>query len=280
MSNKPYISPLWIVTLLSLIAGGYLSWQWYIKQGSEITISFTDASGLVPDQSGVYYNGAKIGKITDISLTKENEILVTARMQQMAEPLLKDGAKFWISRPELDLQGIRNLSAIASGAKVEIKAGSGSPKQHFIGRNNAPLESNLASGLRIVLEAEKLGSVSIGSPVTFRDMKTGEVTNINLSENADSLLITARIYHKYANLIQDNTAFWNAGGLHTDIHALGTSYINIPSLASLFTGKISFANESKSNPAKDGQIFTLLATEPGNHKNWKPELPWQQENSK
>jgi len=277
MRNPVYISPLWIITILAFAAGGYLSWQWLVKQGPEITISFEDASGLVPGQSSIYFRGAKIGKVTDISLDNTSMALVTARMQNVAEPLLKEGAEFWISRPQLDFQGIRNLSTIATGSTIQIKAGSGKLARHFSGSDQMPLDDELADGLHIVLKADRLGSIVVGSPVTFRDLKTGEVTHLEISENANSVQITARIYRKYARLIQEHTLFWDDGGLHMNVHVFGDSNINIPALKDLVGGKIAFTNQQNGKPAKNGQVFQLLSEVPEQQNKKDLSMPWKQD---
>src|SRR5690349_1352682 len=95
---------IWIMCFTAITIGVSLTYKWYRQLGEDITITFTDVSGLVPNQSKIMYLGVDIGTINDIEIDlKTGKPTVTARISKQAMPLLGPKSKFWIVRPELGL---------------------------------------------------------------------------------------------------------------------------------------------------------------------------------
>ena len=131
------------------------------------------------------------------------------------------------------------------------------------------------NSIEFTLQAEKRGSVAVGTPVLFRDMEVGEVTDVRLGEFADRVVSTIRIQPQYAYLIRTNTVFWNTSGVDVSIGLAGAS-IKAGTLDSLVRGGISFATPEQPNlspAAKKGQSFYLYPAAEDNWLKWRTAIP-------
>src|SRR5690242_7632728 len=91
------LSLIWLIPLISALIGAWLVWDTYSKRGPVITITFDGAEGLQAGQSHVKHKDVDMGLVRSIALTKDlRSVLVTIEMTREAEPLLTEGAKFWV----------------------------------------------------------------------------------------------------------------------------------------------------------------------------------------
>ena len=63
------------------------------------------------------------------------------------------------------------------------------------------------------MKSNRLGSISVGSPVFFRDLNVGEVLGWDIADMADSVTIHAFVRAPYDRYVTDDTRFWNASGV-------------------------------------------------------------------
>ena len=68
----------------------------------------------------------------------------------------------------------------------------------------------------ISLEAESLQSLSVGSPVLFKQIEVGEITGFNLDTNKQLVQLDVFIAGKYANLVRDTSRFYNVSGVSVE----------------------------------------------------------------
>ena len=75
------ISPIWTLPLIALCICGWLVYSAYKNAGVEITITFADASGIVPEKTQIMARGIPIGivmELADISgRTTQNRVSST-----------------------------------------------------------------------------------------------------------------------------------------------------------------------------------------------------------
>ena len=62
-------------------------------------------------------------------------------------------------------------------------------------------------GRSFVLQADKLGALSAGAPVFFREVKVGFVEAHRLMPDADGVLVRIRVRTPYDQLIRPDTRF-------------------------------------------------------------------------
>src|SRR5690606_15466479 len=92
---------------------------------------------------------------------------------------------------------------------------------HFVGLDRPPPVPDAGEGRAFVLQAERLGSMSPGAPVLYREVKVGVIESSALDQEGASVLVRVRLQPPYADLVRTSTRFWNAGGVSFKMNLLG-----------------------------------------------------------
>ena len=179
-----------------------------------------------------------------------------------AVDLLTDQAMFWVVRPRLFAGNISGLETLLSGAYIGMRPGAGTGKaQHdFVGRENPPVLDTTIPGRTFLLKANRLGSISIGSPIFYRDLSVGEVLGWDIAKMAASVTIHAFVRAPFDSYVNDQTRFWNASGLSVKLGGTGVE-VQLESLRALLLGGIAFDGPGESDlPTSDpNHEFPLFA---------------------
>lgn len=258
---------IWTICFTAITVGVSLSYKWYRHMGTDISIHFHDVSGLVPNQSKVMYLGVQIGSVNKIDLDENGIPFVEVRISRSAVPLLGSESKFWIVRPEFNLGGISNLSAISTGDYISVHPVPGKPAFEFWGIEDSPVENEFDAGLRVILKGMSASGIDIGSGVMYHDLQIGEVGEMGLAKDNRNVELTVFIDRKYAHIVRKGSYFGNISGFHADIHIFGGSKITLNSIRTLVKGGIKIESPNLNSPqARDGDIFRLLSRDELNAK--------------
>lgn len=254
---------IWILCFTAIVAGAVLTYNWYRNLGPEISISFLDASGVVPHQTPISYRGVYVGWVQHVRLNqKTGRAEVIARMHRDVADLLAEGTEFWVVKPEFSLEHSSNLGTIASGDYIGMRPQKGKVLYSFTGLDNPPVRSELAEGLQVLLHGPDGGGVNIGSPILYKGLQIGEVGELGVTKNKREVLVTAYIYKKYADLVRTSSFFGNVSGFHASIHILGSSQVGMDSLKTLLSGGIVMETNNLEAPqAKSGAEYELIPPE-------------------
>ena len=264
----------WVVPLIAIAIAAWLTWQHYEQRGPELSLQFTDASGLRPGQTPLLYRGVQVGEVTRVGLADDRRnVLVHVRLRSDAAALATEGAQFWIVRPQVGWGSVTGLNTVLTGPEIHMAPGKGdaAPKLQFVGRETAPID--LQEGLRIVLRAERPKSVRVNTPVYYRGVEVGAVQKIDLAPNSASADVHVLIFRRYAGLVRDGTAFWNSGGASFVANLRDGVRFEMDSFRSVVTGGIEFATPSeKMARAKQGQVFFLYEEPRKEWLAWTPKI--------
>jgi paraquat-inducible protein B len=238
-----------------------------------VTIYFQNGDGLQEQNSSVKYRGVKIGEVKTLKLTKDHQqVEITAQLNPSAANVARQGSIFWIVRPELKLGSISGLRTIVSGNYITVQPGNGGRTNTFIGAENEPIQPIPA--LDVILLAPRLNSVQKQSPVFYRGIQVGEVIGFQLGDNADNVVIHARIREEYAPLVRANSKFWNAGGINFHLGLFSGAQISAESAQTLISGGLEFATPPDfGNAATNGAVFDLNDKEDPAWEKWSPVIP-------
>jgi paraquat-inducible protein B len=241
--------------------------------GPTITIYFQKADGLQADNSEIKYRGVDIGKVGTLKLTQDHlRVAVQAHLNAAAANVARQGAIFWIVRPQVKLGSISGLQTIVAGNYITVEPGSGARTNRFTGVENEPVKPIPA--LDIVLLAPKLGSLQEHSPIFYREVPVGEVLSCELGNDPRHVVIHARIREEYAPLVRMNSKFWNAGGINVHFGIFSGAQISAESAQTLISGGIAFATPPDlQNAATQGTFFELNEKEDDSWKDWNPFIP-------
>jgi len=255
------LSPVWIVPLVAVGIAIWLAVQARLEKGVEIRIEFTNASDIVPGQTQIKLKDVKVGMVNKVRLSSDlKTVQVSAAIDREVASHLSKNSRFWVVTPRITASGVSNLGTLINGVYIVMDPGEkGDFRSEFIGLDEPPSFHSDEPGTQYVLQAENLGSLDIGSPVYFRQIRVGEVTGYKLAENQKFVDINIFIRAPHDKMVQSRSRFWNVSGFGVSVNADGLK-ARMASLASLINGGIEFdnaANFGDDTQAADGQQFYL-----------------------
>ncbi|MEX2961707.1 MlaD family protein [Microbulbifer sp. TYP-18] len=256
----------WLVPLVAALIAVWLLYRDLAQGDIQATILFRTGDGLVGGKTVVKYAGVDIGVVQNFRLVQNAEalggadgVLAEVAFNPSAAYLLVRGSRFWLVKPEVSITGIRGLETLVSGNYIALEPGNGVPERKFVAVDKPPVTVS-GEGLRVVLKTPRLGSLSRGSPVYYRQLEVGEVESYQLSEDGTEVEVGVFVRREHAGLVHRGSRFWNSSGVSIEAGIGGVS-VDIESLASLLAGGISFytpKNQLHSPLAKDGAQFKLF----------------------
>jgi len=264
----------WFVPVVAFLMAGYYVYSLLEDRGLRITLTLNDASGLKSGQSQVMHLGVEIGKVADIQLSPDQKhAVVEIHLQRSAAAFAKQGASFWIVRPEISTESISGLDTVLSGPFIDSSPGNGEPQSEFTALDKAP--PTLEEGLRIVLKSPQVQRLQSGAPVYFRGVQVGVIEDVMLGNDAASVDVRTFIHQRYAPLVKSNSEFWVVsavdlkGGLFTGVQ------MKVDSLRSLLSGGVAFATPEKNmgDQAQNGSEFVLNEDSKKEWLDWAPKIP-------
>lgn len=234
------ISVIWILPILAALVAIGIAVQRILSEGPTITIVFTAAQGVEAGKTFIKYKDVNIGQVTAIRLTNDyKRVEATAKIEKHAADLMVEDARFWIVRPQITLSGVSGLSTLLSGNYIGFDPGSShKDARRFTGLDVAPVISG-QPGKEFVLNSADLGSLSIGSPVYYKQLPVGEVTGYDLQSDGKSVQIKIFVKAPYDRFVLGSTRFWNASGVDVSVGADGVN-VRTESLVALLVGGIAF----------------------------------------
>jgi paraquat-inducible protein B len=234
-------SSIWIIPLVSLLAGAWMVVHTIVTQGPTITISFETAEGLEAGKTKVKMLNVDIGLVESVSLQPEGRgVVATIKLENEVESLLREDTQFWVVRARIGAQGIQGLSTILSGGYIELSPGKGiEGTRRFTGLEEPPQTPLDAPGVRLQLFAEQAGAVSIGYSVLYRGYEVGRVEAMKFNVESDRAEYSVFVDAPFHKLIKGSTRFWNASGISLVASAQGLE-VNMGSMETLLRGGITF----------------------------------------
>src|SRR3954447_3592864 len=265
------LSAIWLIPLLAIANAGWLVWDTISKEGPTIEVAFDSAEGLQAGKSPLKFKDIEFGTVKSLRLSADDaHVLVTIATNAQAAPLLTEGAVFWVVKPRFFAGNISGLDTLLSGSYVGIlpAASRGKKQTTFKGQENPPLVEANVPGRTFLLKSKRIGSISVGSPIFFRDLAVGEVLGWDITDMAESVMIHAFIRAPYDSYVVEQTRFWNASGISLTLGSQGLD-IKMESLRALLLGGIAFATppqarqtsaaSDQAHAAPEKHVFPLFA---------------------
>jgi paraquat-inducible protein B len=234
------------------------------SSGSEISLYFSDVSGIKKDITRIMYKGVDLGYVSSIQPDKKlGRIRIIAKIDPIAKELLKKRTLFWLVKPKITLAGISGLDTLIGGSYITLKPGSGKFSKTFTALNNAPEFATSSKGLKLVVKTRELGSISVGAPVLYHQLPVGLITSYQLDKKSGFILVNINISEAYKNLVKTHSRFYQASGFSLTGGLSGIK-LRTESLTSIIKGGIAFItpeviSSGKARPAYKHQQFNLFA---------------------
>jgi paraquat-inducible protein B len=262
VKRRRRIPLVWLVPVLTGLVGAWLAWDSWSKRGPTITVQFDTAAGLTAGESRLKYKNVVMGTVTGIAVTPDfASVIATIETTREAKPLLRSTTIFWVVRPQLIGGNVSGLETLLSGSYITLRPradDAGKPQHHFKGEQDPPILQALTQGTTYKLETKRLGSISLGSPIFFRDLEVGTVLGWDLSDLASRVTVHAFVRAPFDQYVREDSLFWNASGLSVKLGADGIS-VQMESLRALLLGGVAFDSprDGKEPSAKADETFTL-----------------------
>jgi len=255
------VSIIWIVPLVALIVGGWLGWKAWLEKGLTITISFSSAEGIEAGKTAIKYKDVEVGQVKDIRLSPDlDRVIVTASVDRDAQPYLTNRTRFWVVRARVAAGEVSGLTTLFSGAYIGMDpVTDGEPPYAFVGLDKPPAVTTDSPGKTFHLVADNLGSLDIGSPVHYRQIRVGQVIDYALAKDGSEVDVVVFIYAPYDEQVRTNSRFWNTSGVSVAVDTEGIK-IDTESLVSILLGGIAFDSPvslETAFPAEEGARFRL-----------------------
>jgi paraquat-inducible protein B len=241
VQNRRWIPRLvWVVPIAAAVIGISLLIRNWENAGPQITISFLSGEGVQVGKTLVKYRDVTVGQVSAVVLSADHQtVVVTANLSKAAAGLLKEDTQFWIVRPRFGVGSVSGLETLLSGVYIGMKTGTAARREHeFVGLENPPALAHGPHGRELQLHAARVGSLSIGSPVYFRQFQVGRVIDENLLPDG-STRVTAFVEAPYDGFVKPVTRFWNASGIDVKLGADGLK-VQTESLAAVLAGGLAF----------------------------------------
>lgn len=241
------------------------------QAGIRVVVKLSDFEGLQAGRTPVMYKGFQVGTMKTLKVDPDlASATVELALDPLAEDYLVEGTQFWVVKPSISLAGITGLEALVKGNYIAIRPGDkgSSPRRDFIARAKAPPLDLRSPGLHMVLFSDSLGSLDVGSPVLYKQVKVGSIQSYQFSRDQKQVVLGVHIEKEYENLVNGSSRFWNSSGI-TLTGGLSGIQVKSESLQSLMAGGISFDTPRAKAPLKKQiprfRLFTNqeLATQQG-----------------
>jgi paraquat-inducible protein B len=256
-------SVVWLLPVVALLLGGWLVYKTYAEKGPEIVISFKTAEGIEEGKTQVKLKDVRVGRVDSVSFSRDlSEVLVTVSMSKSTQAYLTDKTRFWVVRPRVGAGEVSGLGTLVSGAYIAMDPDdTGKLQDTFSGLETPPVITADRVGTSFRLKAAAVGSLSIGSPVYFRQIAVGEVTEYRLSDDHQYVELGVFIESPHDRFVKRSTRFWNASGVDVTLDSSGVT-LELESIVSLLSGGIAFDTPEEGGDvprAETGHVFTLYA---------------------
>ncbi|MCE7564974.1 MlaD family protein [Aliivibrio fischeri] len=236
-------------------------------------IAFTAKdSNAIDKGTQIKYKGVSVGEVSKITPNfSSDNVYVQARIYpEYVDQTAVAGSHFWVVEPSISLAGAENLDTLL-GSYIQVTPGSGKAKTQFT-LSDQPKGDQFIS---YTLEALSRGSVKVGTPILFREIEVGEVTDVRLGDLSDRIIITIGIHSEFAYLVRENSVFWNVSGVNMSIGLSGAK-VQAGTVDSILRGGIAFStpdDETLKPQAKAHKSYLLHKTAEEDWALWNAAIP-------
>jgi len=262
VSQRAGFSIFWVIPLVALMVGVWMTGKAYIDQGPLVTIEFKNAAGVIAKKTRVRMHDVEIGVVESVVLSDDLErVIVKARLTKESKKMMVEGTQFWVEVPRVTATEVKGLQTILSGVFIGIDPAKGGRERYeFIGLDNPPFLVSKDKGRFFILHADSRGSANKGSPIIYRGIDVGQVVSYEMNDEGSSVNIKIFIKKPFYHHINLNTRFWEVSGINLKLSAEGFE-VNTESIVSILIGGITFGTPDylgKGEVAPDNHEFKMF----------------------
>ncbi len=250
----------WAVPIAAVLIVGYLGLKEFLLHGPSATVTFPVGGNLKAGDTTVQYQGLQVGHVDSVTLQKDlRHVAVSLRLDSDLKGHLGPGTRFWIGGAQPSINDLGSIKSLITGPYIGIDPHDGAAQDHYQGLATPPAQKETVAGTHYTLVAPRVGALSNGSPIYFRDLKVGVVEDTHLLPDGHLFHVAAFVHSPFDKLVHANTRFWNASAVQVSMTGPGPR-LQFQSVPALFAGAIDFetpTDTGNTTPAKDGLQFKL-----------------------
>lgn len=250
------ISLIWFLPAVAALLGAWFLFQNMTHANATIKIHFEHAESIIVDKTKLHYKGVIIGTVKKVELDATSGVNIIAEIESHAKFMLRKGTKFWLVSPKASLTAITGLDTLFSGSYINLKRGEGEYTTNFTAQTEQPI--SIPENARLInLQSDNAGSINVGTPLFYKNIKVGEVAAIRLDQSGQAVNISAFVHGDYKDLVKNKSKFWNISGLSANISPAGID-ISLNSITSLIAGGITFSSPETGKTLENDAQFQLF----------------------
>lgn len=208
--NNTFLSAVWLVPLIALIAGGWLWVKEIRNRGPVVTLLMDSAEGIEVNNTVIKVLSIDVGRVTRIKLRDDQKgVEVTAQLNADVSGLIRSDTQFWVVKPRIDQSGVTGLGTLLSGSYIAFTPGkSGEAKDVFQVQDIPPVTAIGQSGLRLNLIGKNDRILNVNSPVLYENFMVGQIESAHFDPSDQSVHYTIFIQSPNDKLIHSASRFW------------------------------------------------------------------------
>ncbi|HOT26749.1 MAG TPA: MlaD family protein [Candidatus Ozemobacteraceae bacterium] len=264
----------WILCTALALAALFLGIRLILPARQSIAISFKDAHFLKTGDL-IRYRSVAVGEITAVEPAPDlQSVRVEAILHPNAGGVARQGSRFWIVRPKIDLEGARGLETVLGSHYIRVQPGTGPYQDAFAGLEEPPVLDVVPPGtVEITLAASQAEALRPGMAVTYRNTRIGIVSEISLFRNAGGVDVKALIFPEFAPFVVPEAVFCRASGAKFSAGLFEGLSWSLAPLQSMMTGEIHLLlPDLLSYPASSARRFPLREFAPKEAEAWRPSV--------
>ncbi len=264
----------WILCTALVLVALCLGIRLILPAPQSIIISFRDAHFLKTGDL-IRYRSVAVGEITAVEPAPDlQSVRIEAVLHPNAGGVARQGSRFWIVRPKIDLEGARGLETVLGSHYIRVQPGTGPYQDAFAGIEEPPVLDVVPSGtVEITLAASQAEALRPGMAVTYRNTRIGIVSEISLFRNAGGVDVKALIFPEFAPLVAPEAVFCRASGAKFSAGLFEGLSWSLAPLQSMMTGEIHLLlPDLLSYPASSARRFPLREFAPKEAEAWHPSV--------
>ncbi|MEM1092791.1 MAG: MlaD family protein [Pseudomonadota bacterium] len=256
-------SVVWLVPVLAAVLALAVAWQSHSEKGPLVEIHLTNSAGLQAQKTEIKHLGVVVGIVERVELAEDlASVLVYARMDRSVERFLGETTRFWVVRARFDGGSVSGLSTILSGAYIEVDwtARPENKQLKFIGLSDPPQTEPGTPGLHVRLTTPYAGSIHVGAPIYYRQLRVGQIEKRELREDGRLITFDGFVEAPFDRYINQNTRFWNVSGVDILADADGFN-VQVESVDALLSGGVAFESiggDMAPRIEADGETFPIF----------------------
>jgi len=271
--NKPAWL-MWMLPVLAVLIVGSTLLSYIGERGINLIVHFDQGYGLSQNDY-VKHRGIIVGEVKELKLNKSLDgVSVRIELDRSARNLAREGSRFWVVRPELNLEGTAGLETVVGAKYINVHPGEGKLKSVFTGLEKPPLDAlSEEGGLKLTLKCEDAAGIRPGAMVSYKQVPIGKIVNVDLNPENFRVELSIYIRPEFRPVVRKNSIFWKTGGAEFKAGLFSGVSLNVDSVHALLLGGISLGTPTTlGDYAEENDVFWLKDDMPSAVDRWEPDF--------